>query len=377
MDEVLIAGDGVAGIACALRLLQLGFRPVIASSGAETPPGAEIIPEPVLPLLQQLGLTEALARAGGEHRRGFENCLDAEHPVLLSGSWTHFERRDFLRFALQEALSRGARLQHSRDLRSDAERQRGPVVVDATGRSAILSQPLEPNGSEVASVFRIPGCTNERARVFRFGEHWIYAIPLATDTTLGIVGSPVDQIPTSVWGSLRMSGPAVRIARRPAFAQRSLRPVDGHRIAIGDAAMAYNAAIRTWRDGPADSAVAEQYYEEFVNAAWRRHIGFLEGRSPNTPRPAHPPLAGPIRFTASVRVTGVCRDARIVPEETVQLSDGGLVRWVGGLDLLNLRGLAAVPIPRRELIARLSGLGLTPDQALRLVEWCLTRGVLG
>jgi hypothetical protein len=391
VGEVLIAGSGVAAIACALRLLQLGFRPVIIASEAEIPPGAEVIPQPVLPLLRQLGLAEALTRAGAEHRSGFENHLDAEHPALLSGSWTHFERGDFLRFALAEALARGVRLQHSRDFHAVVERADAPVVVDATGRSAILSQPTAQHGSEVASVFRIPGCATACARAFRAASHWCYAIPFAGHTTLGVVGSPVERIPTSVWDSLPMNAAAVRIARRPAFAQRSLQAVRSRRIAIGDAAMAYNplaghgirfalqsalaaaAVIRTWRDAPADSAVAEQYYQEFVTAAWRRHVAFLTDRTP----PANVGAAGPIRFTAPTRVTGIQRDARIVSEEAVQLPDGGLVRWVGGVDLLHLRTLAADPILPPELIARLSVLGLNSAQASRFVEWCIHRGVLG
>jgi hypothetical protein len=153
-------------------------------------------------------------------------------------------------------------------------------------------------------------------------------------------------------------------------------PLAGHGIRFAiQSAFAAAAVIRTWRDTPADAAVAEQYYEEFVSAAWRRHIAFLRG--PSVSRQANPSLAGQVRFIALTRVTGIQRDGRIVPEEAVQLLDGGLVRWVGGVDLLNMRNLAAVPIQLPQLIARLSILGLMPGQASQLVEWCLVRGVLG
>jgi len=392
VGSVRIVGNGIAGIACALRLLQLGIRPIIVSTVAEIPRGAEAVPEPVLHILHQLGLTDALLGAHAERKRGFENHLDAAHPVLLSGWWTHFERCDFLRLALAEAVSRGARVYYARDLRTLAERHDTSVVIDATGRSAILSQPVEVHGSEVASIFRVADGTNGPARVFRSEGHWIYAIPCGANTTLGIVGTPVNEVPISAWESLPVRGPAVRIARRPAFAQRSLRPIQFLRIAIGDAAMAYYplaghgirfalqsaiaaaAVIRTWRVSPAASRVAEQYYDEFVAGCWRRHIAFLDG-PPRPPMKAIP--SEPIRFTSSTCVVGICRDARIVPEEAIELSDGGLVRWVGGVDLLSLRTLTSVPTPLNELIGRLSVLGLTPAQASQLVEWCLARGVLG
>ena len=86
---------------------------------------------------------------------------------------------------------------------------------------------------------------------------------------------------------------------------------------------------------------------------------------------------GPGRFTALTGLHGIQRGDRIVPGEAVQLPDGGLVRWVGGGDLLNQRTLTLARIPPTELIARLSVSGLTPGQASRLVEWCVARGVLG
>src|SRR5262249_39360680 len=161
------------------------------------------------------------------------------------------------------------------------------------------------------------------------------------------------------------------IARRPAFAQRSVEPVGPARIAIGDAALAYNplaghgirfaiqsafaaaAVIRTWREDSEKSEIAQQYYQDFVRGAWDRHTAFLNAAKQG--ETTSPPFLVPakVQFRAMTRAAGIQKDGQITAAEVVELPDGGLVRWAGGIDLLDVRSLAPVPMDSPELIERI------------------------
>jgi hypothetical protein len=52
---------------------------------------------------------------------------------------------------------------------------------------------------------------------------------------------------------------------------------------------------------------------------------------------------------------------------------GGLVRWLGGFDLLVLRTLAAAAAPTGRLVCELE---LPPARAARVIRWCVDRGIL-
>ncbi len=186
------------------------------------------------------------------------------------------------------------------------------------------------------------------------------------------------------------------VGPRPAFPQWCDRPIEQRRLAVGDAALAYNplagqgirfalasaysaaAVLRTWRDDPAAAAAAERYYADFVDSARRRHFEFLDSLHAGQERKGAKPISIPetVRFTGRTRIAAVNRDSRIVQEEVLETADGGALRWVGGFDLLCLRDMAQIPVRTAHLVEQLQRLPMTAAHARMLVRWCLERQVL-
>jgi hypothetical protein len=72
----------------------------------------------------------------------------------------------------------------------------------------------------------------------------------------------------------------------------------------------------------------------------------------------------------------VNRGGRIVADECCVLPDGGLVRWVGGIDLLLVRDAVANGRTPREVCAELARHGITDTSAHALLTWALRVGAL-
>ena len=66
-----------------------------------------------------------------------------------------------------------------------------------------------------------------------------------------------------------------------------------------------------------------------------------------------------------------------VADECCVLPDGGLVRWVGGIDLLLLRDAVANGRTPLEVCAELARLGIANTSAQALLAWALRVGALG
>src|SRR5258707_4096865 len=133
--EFMIAGSGIAVAATALRLVSLGFLPRVISLGRPITPGLEAVPEAAFPLIAELDLDRAVALAGGKIVEGFENAWTPSAPILRPGRWLHVERSSFAAAAIQEAVTRGARLSIVKTL--PPAPNHCFAAVDATGRSEV------------------------------------------------------------------------------------------------------------------------------------------------------------------------------------------------------------------------------------------------
>jgi hypothetical protein len=67
----------------------------------------------------------------------------------------------------------------------------------------------------------------------------------------------------------------------------------------------------------------------------------------------------------------------LAPDVAYELSDGGLVRWLGGFDLQRLARLATEPVPAAQLSESLQAEGLSAQDARTLLAWCVSHKVLG
>ncbi|MBV9143747.1 MAG: hypothetical protein JO115_22990 [Pseudonocardiales bacterium] len=142
------------------------------------------------------------------------------------------------------------------------------------------------------------------------------------------------------------------------------------------------AVLRTWREGP--SPLAADYYRCFVEGVRSRHLAKLAviaGAKPGPTVPADsqgsPRDPGRrLRWVARVERVGVNRGDRIVADECCVLPDGGLLRWVGGVDLLLVRDAVADGRTPPRVCAALARLGVDNASAQGLLAWALRVGAL-
>lgn len=166
MSAVLIVGGGPAGAAVSIALARRGLRPVVleAQGGPRLKVG-ECLPPGVNPLLDALGLTEALRRAGHLASHGNRYVWGSEEPAErdfiygVRGAGWRLDRRRFEEQVASAAVEAGADWRYGQRLRAceraeggrwrlEVESTEGTVtyeadfVVDATGRAARLARAL-------------------------------------------------------------------------------------------------------------------------------------------------------------------------------------------------------------------------------------------
>src|ERR1700674_2334828 len=313
--EIVIAGTGIAAAATALRLISLGLISRLVSLGRPIMPGVEAIPEAAFPLITELGLDGAVARAGGKLVEGFENAWVASAPVVRHGRWLHVERSAFATAAIDEALSRGV-------ARSTVETlppvpSRCLAAIDATGRSAAWSRPIQRSGNQVADLFEVSSPV-ERGRIERSPDGWIYQI----GSTLGVV---------STRGRPKTPQGARYLGRRPAFPQWCENPIEGLRIAVGDAAFAYDplagqgirfalasafaaASVIQCRKDNGGREVADRFYRNFVRQARVRHLKCLARLNLALPPAVWEPLPSRLAFSGRIGAPELSVDSRIITD---------------------------------------------------------------
>jgi len=407
--DVLIGGAGLAASAAALRLLALGFRPLLLAITSRITPGAEAIPETALALFAELEIQDLLAK-DGILVDGFENHWNERKTVLRPGRWIHVERASLANAILREAVRRGARLQVCKSLpklsinaESVSVAVEGncldfPTAIDATGRSAVWSRPIQRRGNQVADIFSVATESILRSRVLRCRDGWAYRIGIRDSATVALVAE--DGIRRNKPDAQIQKALAIEtnrfdfIGRRPAFAQWSVNPVQFRRVAVGDAALAYNpiagqgicfalssaiaagAVVKTWQDSPDESTSAERFYSGFVAQRRQRHLESLNNLHAEDSQNDAEPLPDKVVFSGQTARTHLQIDSRIVEDEAVLLSDGTAVRWVGDIDILRIRDLASRPISTSFLIDNLTSWHLRPSQVIAILRWCVQQKLL-
>jgi 2-polyprenyl-6-methoxyphenol hydroxylase-like FAD-dependent oxidoreductase len=418
---VVIAGAGLAACATACALRARGFSVVllestrsIAARVRRETPTIEAFPAKTIARFAELGLETALARARPVATSGFENAWESGSPGhLVEGTWVHVER---------EALARAVRASFVTVPRLPAlSAGPGPfqwsvagvprstrVAIDATGRAATWSRPIARRAARVAALFAGPGSKRARSgRLVRTDDGWAYALFHPDRTTVGIVtpSSHGRSLPSDVANALGVADDGTFRKQRscPAHAQWSREPIvargDRLFLAVGDAALAHEpiaglgisfslasasaaaCAVETALGAAESEALdaAVSYYRELVGSARRRHVAQLDVHAGTTPARSAPPQftrESIIRFTATPALTGVRRADRIVSATCFRASDGELVRWVGGFDLLDLQGMVEAGTRLETLRNRLASRGVASEAAVRFVAWCIARGVL-
>jgi hypothetical protein len=255
---------------------------------------------------------------------------------------------------------------------------------------------------------------------------WSYRIDRPKSTFIGVVPvlrSSVKKLDTII--ALR-HGVGVQnaqyLCRRAAYVQKAIAPIVGHRIAIGDAALSHNpisgrgisfavasaiaaaAVTNTFLVTPNNSELARAYYRQFVEGEADHHLQSLKAfQQPDASEPNEafnfvPESDGSVetcdrsvvwrlasqdginpecylKFSATIRTSGIQSSDLIVPDEVVELPDGSLVKWLGSFDLSSLRQLLTKPVTIRDF-GQMLGSRFPPKKVNTLLAWCLQKGVL-
>lgn len=417
--DVIIAGTGIAAAFTAIRLLDLGFRPLIFGRHLPLIRSAESIPSSILRWQNIIDVQQILNLAGAVVSEGFEIDFGDGLPSLKQGGFFHVERVTLARAALSIAVDRGASVIYCKKLPVlntenstltalfENRQYKFRFAVDATGRRAVWSRPIVRSGKSIAYLFRFPQTgTVSRGKILVSEKSWSYRIDLTDEITVGFIenhGKSQNIIDIERFQQLNLRNEEpIFVKLRPAFPQWTLEPCKDRMIfTVGDAAFAHNpiagqgvlfalnsavalsAVLHTCRELPQNSDLAAQYYREFINSEKSRHLSFLEAFANGNYEKQKTHLALPklspdtlLKFSAPTQISGVRRNGYILPEETILLNNNNHARWLGDFDILKLRDLCLIPIPFSALSKSLKALKLTPTAVEHLIQWCLNYGVL-
>lgn len=424
---MVIVGDGVAATTLACLLRDDGFGVVLLTrrrrsggSRISTAPVIEALPEATVRLFADVGLAPALAAADAVTVHGFDNAYRPDAARTLDGVWTHLDRVQLARECFRAARRRGATVLSATTIGPPTNLPHDGVqvpvgqtylhaiaAVDATGRAARWSRPVTRNASGAATLYTGPGRTLARpGRVARVRDGWAYRLDHPQATTVGVIrrrGAAAAALDGILAGDLGIDDPElfVRVGIRPAAVQWSSHPVAPGRLTIGDAALALSpiagqglrfaissalaaaAVLRTWNDG--NTKLASDYYHRFVNGVRSRHLAKLTDIADAQPRSVatpHNPNGNPLdpgrrlRWASRVERIGINRGGRIVADECCILPDDGLVRWIGGIDVLLLRDAVADGRTAPEIGAQLTRRGVDDTSTQALLAWAIRVGAI-
>jgi hypothetical protein len=395
VDEVIIAGCGVAGCFLALRLLQLGLKPTLLRLPTPTVGGVEIIPASAGRLLDALDLGDVLAGLGAGLGDGLTRRRADETIDLAPGRSLHVDRVKFRDGLLAEAARRGARIRDVKRLPPP-----DPMIhsVDATGQRAVWSRPVVRLSRRAADIFVAEAAVAPgTGRLALLDQGWAYLAADQSLATVGVVGrntgapTVLDTETRQALG-LAPNMPFRFLGRRPALVQWARAPVVGRRLAIGDAAFHHDpiggrgisfalgsafaaaAVLATWRDDPSAEANARSYYDGYVASEVRRHLAFLGGEV--DPLPALTELPERLQWIAPAATGALVVGARVVSGEVFMLASGQPTRWAGGLDLARLRELIIKAQPTAAVAERLRAHGLTAAEARSALVWAFAHRLI-
>jgi hypothetical protein len=322
--------------------------------------------------------------------------LDGGLPEFREGRALHVDRLALRRAVIAEAASRGAEIRTLRQLpEPDAC---AFSSIDATGRRAAWSHPVQRYGRSVADVFSAPGSARRFiALVVGLSEAWGYAAADEAGTTIGVIHNgrlPRLEIERAIRPTFGLAQDALLtyLGRRPAYPQSATTPQRGRVLAIGDAAFSHDpiggrglsfalgsvfaaaAVLQTWRDHPARWQCAAAYYADYVAAEKRRHLAFISGDQKQAPQPQPVP--------SHVVWSGKEARAPLGLEDGIDVADVALtqagtpVRWLGRFDILELKAQCDSVQRASGLIEALGRRGFTAAEATALIDWALRNGLL-
>jgi flavin-dependent dehydrogenase len=148
----------------------------------------------------------------------------------------------------------------------------------------------------------------------------------------------------------------------------------GIRFALASA-FAAASVIQTWAD-KGDREAARCFYRSFVAQARIRHLEFLEQRELDAAAGNPPLLPERVRFSGRSGLAELSVDSHIVRGRAILLDGPTAVRWLGGVDLLQLQKLARKPIASAALLGEIAATGVESGRASAILSWCLRKGVL-
>ncbi|MED5621136.1 flavin-dependent monooxygenase QhpG [Ideonella sp. BN130291] len=193
--DVCVVGGGPAGAACALRLAQLGHAVVLVERG---PPGrphvGESLPASVLPVLDQLGVRQAVESAGFLRPRGalvrWDGPLHTMDEPRAGDAGFQVDRARFDALLLGAASAAGVRVLQPATAGAPMVGPQGVSLPLHDGRM-VLAQTLvlahgrrggEPTAPRTAALFarwhRLPAHTDPRMRVEAADHAWYWGAPL-------------------------------------------------------------------------------------------------------------------------------------------------------------------------------------------------------
>jgi flavin-dependent dehydrogenase len=384
---------------------------------------AEAIPAAALPLLEALGLGD-LVRQIGVPINGLETWLDGQNSFHRDDLFLLIDRAEFAKRMLDAAILRGAAtevigrlpgLTHRDERRvclAGAGRvQEFEAAIDATGRAALWSRPLNRRPTRLAHVFQSPPMSSPAGlKLVQYESGWAYRIGLQKYMTSVLIScrtrSPeLRESLARTFGT--SSGVSTLIGRRLASVQWAACPIQHRTIAVGDAALAQDpisgqgirfalasalaaaSVIRTWCGSSSNEDLASNFYSEFVATELSRHLSFVDsfyeassqllngGTNISTePKELHVSPHDKVYFSGRVEIAPLHVGGIIASGQVIRLGDGGSVRWLSGFDLLRLRTLtepAATVACLRELLDRE---GLEQRRAAAIIDWCIKNEIL-
>ncbi len=377
--RVWIAGGGISGSFAALRFLRLGYSVTIWQGRIVPYRAVESIPKQVQFLLEEMDAADCIAKSDGQ----------------VFGDFCSVERASFAESLLDKACQAGGEL---RDIQEMPLPWEGccDALIDASGRRAAWSGKVRRFGREVADLYDVRLRDSDSGREIVSGEDfWAYYLRARSLATVAVVTrhhGNVKKATEDAFHQLQINASTARFTgRRFCSPQWAEEPILANRISVGDAAFAYYplagagirfaltsataavAALHTQWSRPAAKTLAIDYYFELCEAARVSHLSNLTlvpviSRVSNTDQ---------LIFKAREIEGGVQEGDFVVPRKTYLLANGSRLRWLGSMDLAELRQFAQFSISRRSLLEKLGHILPPGTDVERLINWCIQHEILG